>query len=75
MAQFTGQRLSVNAEFWNRIAKREPFFAPTWETESFTHESSSRALIGFGLSGFQFQLECVQGEVDVPDECDHRTEQ
>ncbi len=27
MSQFTGKGFSVNAEFWNRIAKREPFFA------------------------------------------------
>jgi hypothetical protein len=26
MPQFTGNGFSVNAEFWNRIAKREPFF-------------------------------------------------
>jgi hypothetical protein len=26
-AQFTGNRLSVNAEFWNGIAKRRTFFA------------------------------------------------
>jgi hypothetical protein len=31
MTQFIGNPPSVNAEFWNRIAKREPFFARSRE--------------------------------------------
>jgi hypothetical protein len=35
-AQFTGKRLSVNAEFRNEFAKPEPFFArANGETEQF----------------------------------------
>jgi hypothetical protein len=45
------------------------------KTGSPIRDSFLTCLVGFGFSGVQFELERVQGEVDVPDECDHGAKQ